>query len=66
MTTTTQDKPTTYSAILNPDEVAQLLQIPVRTLEEWRHKKTGPPYRKLGRHVRYQLSKIMDWFENND
>jgi len=65
MTTTTIDQPKTYSPILNPVEVAELLQVPVRTLEEWRHKKSGPPYRKIGRHIRYQRSKLMDWFEND-
>jgi hypothetical protein len=40
--------------------------MPVRTLEEWRHKKSGPPWRKVDRHVRYQYGKVMDWFENGD
>jgi excisionase family DNA binding protein len=65
MTTTTSET-LTRSPILNPVQVADLLQVPVRTLEEWRHKKTGPPYRKVGRHVRYQYSKVMEWFESND
>ncbi|GAA1214757.1 helix-turn-helix domain-containing protein [Rhodoglobus aureus] len=63
--TNSADKITTHSPILTPAQVAGMLQVPVRTLEEWRHKKSGPPYRKVGRHIRYQHSKVMDWFDNN-
>jgi len=66
MTKTMQDQPTLYSAILNPDEVAELLQVPVRTLEQWRYRNVGPPYRKVGRHIRYLQSKVMEWFENDE
>jgi excisionase family DNA binding protein len=54
----------TVARILTPLEVAELLQIPVRTLEEWRLRKYGPPYRKLGRHVRYEINAVMAWFDN--
>jgi excisionase family DNA binding protein len=64
-TTNTQDNMMSRSPVLTSAEVAELLQVPVRTLEQWRYKKSGPPYRKLGTHVRYQYSKVMDWFEND-
>jgi len=64
--TTTPEKINTYPLILTPVEVAELLQVPVRTLEEWRQKNSGPPWRKVGRHIRYQYIKVMDWFENGD
>ncbi|TFC90053.1 DNA-binding protein [Cryobacterium sp. TMT4-31] len=34
-------------------EVAELFRLPERTLKDWRPTHTGPPYLKVGRHVRY-------------
>lgn len=48
--------------ILTQDEVATLLKVPPRTLEDWRLTHSGPPYRRIGRHVRYELTEVMDWF----
>jgi hypothetical protein len=48
--------------ILTQDDVATLLKVPPRTLEDWRLTRSGPPYRKIGRHVRYELTEVMDWF----
>lgn len=48
--------------ILTQDELAALLKVPPRTLEDWRLTCSGPPYRKIGRHVRYELIEVMDWF----
>ena len=39
--------------IMTGQQVADLLQVSPRTLEEWRQARTGPPYRRMGRHVRY-------------
>jgi Helix-turn-helix domain len=52
--------------ILTQTDVGKLLQISPRTLEDWRLTKTGPPYRKLGKHVRYELDAVMRWFESLD
>lgn len=48
--------------ILTQDEVATLLKVPARTLEDWRLTRSGPSYRKIGRHVRYELTEVMEWF----
>ncbi|WP_233198426.1 AlpA family transcriptional regulator [Cryobacterium sp. Y50] len=45
-------------------QVADLLQISPRTLEEWRQTCTGPPYRRMGRHVRYMRREVLAWFES--
>ncbi len=50
--------------ILTQQQVADLLQIPARTLEDWRQRQSGPPYRKLGKHVRYELQTVVQWFTN--
>lgn len=49
--------------IMTGAEVAELLQVSVRTLDDWRLHRTGPPYRKMGRHVRYLRSEVLAWFE---
>lgn len=49
--------------IMTGAQVAELLQISVRTLEDWRLTQTGPPYRKMGKHVRYLRSEVLAWFE---
>lgn len=42
-------------------EIAEMLQVPERTLEDWRLTRHGPPYLKLGRHVRYDPDDVYAW-----
>ncbi|HEY0248781.1 MAG TPA: helix-turn-helix domain-containing protein [Gryllotalpicola sp.] len=46
---------------LTSRQVAELLRVPLRTVEDWRLTCTGPPWLKLGRHVRYEQSEILAW-----
>ena len=48
-------------AFLTQAEVAQLLGVPARTLEGWRLTRSGPPWLKLGRHVRYDRDDVLAW-----
>jgi excisionase family DNA binding protein len=43
------------------EEVADLLRVPVTTLYAWRAKRTGPPAVKVGRYLRYRLSDLEKW-----
>ena len=52
--------------ILTPGQTAALLQVSPRTVEEWRRTKTGPPWRRMGRHVRYLRREVLAWFEDLD
>ena len=52
--------------IMTGPQVADLLQVPPRTLEEWRQTHNGPPWRRVGRHVRYVRREVLGWFENLD
>lgn len=47
--------------LLTPDEVAALLQVPVATLAQWRHRRTGPDFKRVGRHVRYAPEAVESW-----
>lgn len=54
------------SEILTPEQTAALLQVSPRTVEEWRRTRTGPPWRRMGRHVRYLRREVLAWFEDLD
>jgi len=47
--------------LLTQEQAAEFLQIPPRTLEAWRLHKGGPPFVRLGRHVRYVEAELHDW-----
>lgn len=42
-------------------EVGQRLQVPKRTLDQWAALGKGPRYARFGRHVRYRLSDVIAW-----
>lgn len=52
----------TIEPLWTPDDVARYLGIPVQTLYQWRRKRTGPPCRRLGRHLRYDPAAVREWF----
>jgi excisionase family DNA binding protein len=43
------------------DDVAAFLGVPVGTLYQWRHRRTGPRAAKLGRHLRYDPAEVRAW-----
>jgi predicted DNA-binding transcriptional regulator AlpA len=43
--------------LLRPRE----LGVPVGTLANWRSARTGPPFVKVGRHVRYRIGDVDEW-----
>ncbi len=49
---------------LNEKDLSRVSGIPVRTLQDWRRRSVGPPYRKLlGRLVRYPLAEALAWLD---
>lgn len=52
--------------VLTQREVAELLKISERTLEEWRLARSGPPWRKVGARVRYEYGEVVGWFMGQD
>jgi Helix-turn-helix domain len=49
------------SALAKPQEVADYLRKPVKTLAQWRYRGIGPAYHRSGRDVRYAWSDVLDW-----
>lgn len=44
--------------LLKDSTVADMLATTVKTLEDWRLKRKGPTFVKLGRSVRYKMSDL--------
>jgi len=48
--------------LLTTTDVADLLNnIPVETVKRWRATRTGPPFMRIGRHVRYSRQAVLEW-----
>lgn len=50
-------------SLMTPAQLAVHLQIPQTTIHQWRHKKVGPPWFRVGRHVRYRWSDVQEWLD---
>lgn len=46
-----------------PDQLAEELGIPVRTIYAWRTKNLGPRGHKIGKHVRFKRADVETWLE---
>lgn len=46
---------------MKENEAAKYIGMSVHTLRDWRAKKIGPEYHKLGRAVRYTEKQLDDW-----
>jgi hypothetical protein len=44
-------------------KIADYLDVTLACLRDWRSRKVGPPYLKLGRLVRYKRSDVLLWLE---
>jgi excisionase family DNA binding protein len=49
--------------LARPAEVAEYLQKPDRTLEQWRYRGVGPRFIKVGRDVRYRWADVEAWLD---
>lgn len=49
--------------LLTPNQAAEVLNLPVRTLADWRHRGLGPPWLRVGRHARYPDDGLTAWID---
>lgn len=49
--------------LLTLEEVAGYLQVPVKTLYDWRHRGLGPTGLRVGRYVRYRQADVDAWLD---
>jgi excisionase family DNA binding protein len=53
-----------HDKLLTAAELAEYLSLPVATIYAWRHRRKGPPGFRAGRHLRYRLSDIDEWIND--
>jgi excisionase family DNA binding protein len=49
--------------LLTVEEVADRLQVPVRTIYGWRSRQEGPPGFRVGKHIRFSEEDLDAWLE---
>lgn len=45
-------------------DVSEFLAVPVGTLYQWRHKGQGPPFLRLGKHLRADPEAVRAWAQD--
>lgn len=51
--------------LLSPQEVADIVGVPVKTVYQWNSKRTGPRVIRIGVHCRYRPKDLEAWIESN-
>lgn len=54
----------TRDQLLSVEDLAEYLAVPVTTLYQWRYRREGPPGFRVGRHIRYRWTDIIEWIEH--
>lgn len=51
------------SRLLTVRELAELLQVPTKTIYTWRYKGEGPRAVSVGRHLRFRAEDVASWLD---
>ncbi|WP_406478657.1 helix-turn-helix domain-containing protein [Streptomyces sp. NBC_01615] len=43
---------------LKPEDIAEIFEVPLETVYQWRKKRTGPPGFRIGKHLRYDPADV--------
>ncbi len=43
---------------LTPADIAEMFEVPLETVYQWRKKRTGPPGFRIGKHLRYDPADV--------
>ena len=57
--------PATSDKLINTQQLSEMLQIQPSTINKARVMRTGIPFVKINRSVRYKLSDIQDYLDSN-
>jgi excisionase family DNA binding protein len=49
--------------LLTVQELADLLQVPPKTVYTWRYKGVGPPALPIGKYLRFRAEDVAAWLE---
>jgi predicted DNA-binding transcriptional regulator AlpA len=55
-----------FEPLWSVDDVSAFLQVPVKTLYQWRHRGYGPSARPVGRYIRYRPADVRAWVDSLD
>jgi excisionase family DNA binding protein len=47
--------------LLSVEELADYLEVPVKTIYTWRHRNTGPKGFRVGKHLRFRWRDVQNW-----
>ncbi len=50
--------------LLTADELADFLDVPIKTLYAWRYRGEGPIGFRAGKHLRYRWVDVEDWIRD--
>lgn len=50
--------------LMNPQQLADFLGVPLATVYAWRYRGDGPRASKIGRHVRFRRSDVDQWLDD--
>ncbi len=50
--------------LVNVQELADYLEVSVKTLYAWRYRREGPPAFRVGRHLHYRWSGLQRWIQH--
>ena len=53
--------PSPADRLLSVEELADYLEVPVKTIYTWRHHNTGPRGFRVGKHVRFRWRDVEAW-----
>ena len=51
------------SRLLTVQELADLLQVPAKTIYTWRYKRIGPPAVPMGKYLRFRAKDVTAWLD---
>jgi len=51
---------------LTPDQVAERYQVSLDTLKEWRYRRRGPEFLRIGKRVRYREADLERWEQERE
>lgn len=50
-----------HDRLLSVEELADYLEVPVKTIYTWRHRNTGPKGFRVGKHLRFRWRDVQAW-----
>lgn len=50
--------------LLTPAELAEYLALPISTIYRWNYHDKGPRRCKIGKHVRYRMTDVQRWLDD--